>query len=130
MTDREAISTDEAPAAIGPYSQGVRSGDLVFTAGMGGLDPATRRLVEGGVGPETERALQNLAAILEAAGTGLDRVVRVGVYLLEMADFAEMNEVYRRFFDEPFPARSTVAVRELPSGFRVEIDCVAAVRAS
>ena len=130
MTERQAISTDRAPAAIGPYSQAVVAGGLVFTAGMGGVEPATRKLVEGGAGPETERALQNLAAALEAAGSGLDRVVRVGVFLVDMADFAAMNDVYRRFFDEPFPARTTVAVKELPSNFRVEIDCVALVAPS
>jgi len=130
VTERRAIRTDAAPAAIGPYSQAVVAGGLVFTAGMGGADPVTRRLVEGGAAAETERALQNLAAALEAAGSGLNRVVRVGVYLADMADFAAMNEVYRRFFDEPFPARTTVAVKDLPSNFRVEIDCVALVAAS
>ena len=130
MTERELIATDKAPAAIGPYSQAVRVGDLVFTAGQGGLDPVTRALVPGGAEAEAERALQNLAAILEAAGTGLDGVVRVGLFLADMGDFNAVNEVYRRYFREPYPARSTVAVRDLPSGFRVEIDCVAVVRSS
>jgi 2-iminobutanoate/2-iminopropanoate deaminase len=94
---------------------------------MGGVDPATRQLVEGGAAAETERALQNLAAALEAAGSGLDRVVRVGLFLADMADFAAVNDVYRNAFTEPYPARTTVAVRELPAGLHVEIDCVATV---
>lgn len=130
MTEHEVISTDRAPAPIGPYSQAVRAGNLVFTAGMGGVDPVTRKLAEGGVAAETERTLQNLAATLEAAGSGLDRVVRVGVFLADMADFPAVNEVYGRFFSEPYPARTTVAVRELPAGLHVEIDCVALVRES
>ena len=130
MTDRDAIRTAEAPEAIGPYSQAVRAGDFVFVAGQGGLDPATRTLVAGGAEAETEQALRNLTAILGAAGSGLDRVVRVGLFLVDMADFTAVNDVYRRHFSEPFPARSTVAVRELPSFFRVEIDCVALARSS
>ena len=130
MGDRDAIQTDRAPAAIGPYSQAVRAGDFVFVAGQGGLDPATREIVPGGVEAEAEQTLQNLAAILEAAGSGLDRVVRVGVFLVDMADFTAVNEVYRRHFTEPFPARTTVAVRDLPSRLRVEMDCVALVRSS
>lgn len=123
--DREVIRTEAAPAAIGPYSQAVRAGDLVFVAGQGGLDPELREIVSGGIEAEADRTLKNLAAILEAAGSGLDRVVRVGVFLADMADFAAVNEVYERHFTEPYPARTTVAVRELPSGLRVEMDCVA-----
>ncbi len=128
MSERQAVVTADAPAAIGPYSQAVRAGDFVFTAGQGGLDPTTRHLVTGGAAAETEQAVRNVAAILEAAGSGLDLVVRVGLFLADMADFAAVNEVYRSHFTEPYPARTTVAVRELPSGFRVEIDCVALVR--
>ncbi|MFN2484960.1 MAG: RidA family protein [Candidatus Limnocylindria bacterium] len=127
---RDAIHTERAPAAIGPYSQAVRAGNMVFTSGMGGVDPATRTLVAGGVAAETERALHNLAATLEAAGSSLDHVVRVGLFLADMADFAAVNEVYRGFFAEPFPARTTVAVRELPAGLHVEIDCIAVVAES
>ena len=128
--NRDVIQTDRAPAAIGPYSQAVRAGDLVFVAGQGGLDPATREIVPGGVEAEAERTLQNIAAILDAAGSGLDLVVRVGVFLADMADFEVVNEIYRRHFTEPFPARTTIAVRELPSRLRVEMDCVALVRSS
>ena len=127
MTERH-VTTEGAPQAIGPYSQAVRAGDLVFTAGQGGLDPATRTLVAGGVEAEAEQALRNLAAVLDAAGSGLDRVVRVGLFLADMADFTAVNEVFRRHFSEPYPARTTIAARELPGGFRVEIDCIALVR--
>lgn len=130
MAERDAIQTERAPAAIGPYSQAVRAGDFVFVAGQGGLDPETRKIVPGGVEAEAEQTLKNLAAILEAAGSGLDQVVRVGVFLVDMADFASVNEVYRRHFTEPFPVRTTVAVRELPSQLRVEMDCVALTRPS
>ncbi len=125
MTGREPIATEHAPAAIGAYSQAIRVGGLIFTAGQGGLDPATRTLVEGGATAETERALRNIAAVLEAAGSGMHNVVKVTLFLTDMADFTAVNEVYRRHFGEPYPARTTVAVRELPSGFSVEIDCVA-----
>ena len=125
MTQREPISTDRAPAAMGAYSQAIRAGGLIFTAGQGGLDPATRTLVEGGAAAEAERALQNIRAVLEAAGSGMTNVVKVTLFLTDMADFTSVNEVYRRHFSEPYPARSTVAVRELPGGFSVEIECIA-----
>lgn len=130
MTQREVITTERAPAAIGPYSQAIRVGDLVFTAGQGGFDPATRTTVPGGTIAEAEQTIRNLAAILEAAGSGLDRVVRVGVYLTDMADFDAVNEVYARHFAEPYPARTTIAVRALPSGLKVEMDCIAVVGSS
>ena len=120
-----AIQTPHAPAAIGPYAQG-RTGSLsgrwIVSSGQVGLDPTTGKLVSGGVGPETERALQNLEAVLKAAGAALGDVVKTTVFLADMGDFAVMNEVYGRFFPEPKPARSTVAVRSLPRDARVEIE--------
>ncbi len=127
---RDVISTDKAPKAIGPYSQGVKAGDFVFTAGQAGVDPATGKLVEGGVGEQTRQVLNNIQAILEAAGTSLDRVVRVGVFLQDMADFQAMNAVYAEFFppDKNPPARTTVQAAKLPLGALVEIDAVALVK--
>jgi len=120
-----AIQTPNAPAAIGPYAQG-RTGPLkgrwLVSSGQVGLDPATGTLVPGGVGPETERALRNLEAVLKAGEAGLGDVVKTTVFLADMADFAAMNEVYGRFFPDPKPARSTVAVRSLPREARVEIE--------
>ncbi|MDQ3880235.1 MAG: Rid family detoxifying hydrolase [Chloroflexota bacterium] len=127
---RDAVDTDRAPAAVGPYSQAIRADGLVFTSGMGGIDPRTRRLVDGGAAAEARQALENIAATLEAAGSGMDHVVRVGLFLLDMADFNAVNEVYRSHFREPYPARTTVAVRELPAGLHVEIDCVARLASS
>lgn len=121
---REAISTPAAPAAIGPYSQAVRSGDLVFTAGQLGVDPVTGELV-GEAASQAEQALRNLAAILEVAGSGLDRLVKVTVLLADIADWPAVNEVYARAVPEPFPARSAFAVADLPRGARVEIEAVA-----
>jgi len=119
------IQTRNAPAAIGPYAQG-RTGPLtgrwLVSSGQVGLDPATGALVPGGVGPETERAIQNLEAVLKAGDAGLGDVVKTTVFLADMADFAAMNEVYGRFFPDPKPARSTVAVRSLPREARVEIE--------
>ena len=120
----EAIQTDAAPAAIGPYSQAIRAGNFVFTAGQVGIDPASKQLAEG-VGAQATQALANLAAVLGAAGTGLDRIVKTTIFLADMADFATVNEVYARHLREPFPARSTVAVRELPKGALVEIEAIA-----
>lgn len=122
----EAVSTKDAPAAIGPYSQAVIAGDLVYTAGQIAIDPATGEVVAGGVAEQTERVMANLAAVLAAAGTGLGRVIKTTVFLQDMADFAEMNAVYARAFGDHRPARSTVAVAGLPKGVRVEIDVVAA----
>ena len=125
MHERQAVTTKHAPAAVGPYSQAIRAGEFIFTAGVGGVDPATRTLVEGGAAAETEQAIANLEAVLEASGSSLDRVVRVGLFLTSMDDFQAVNEVYRRHFRKPFPARTTVGVQELPAGLHVEIDCVA-----
>ena len=121
---RRVIQTTQAPAAIGPYSQGVVVGSLLHTAGQIGLDPATGKLVSGGVEMETRRALQNLRAIVEAAGARLEDVVKTTVFLTTMDDFAAMNRVYAEFFPEQPPARSTVAVLALPAGARVEIEAL------
>ena len=122
---REAVHTDRAPAPVGPYSQAVRAGGFVFTSGQIPLDPATGQMVAGDVQAEAEMVFGNLAAVLEAAGTSLDRAVKVLVFLTDMADFGAVNEVYARWFSEPFPARSCVAVAGLPKGARVEIELVA-----
>lgn len=119
------VHTDDAPGAIGPYSQAVVSGGFIFTAGQIALDPASGQVAPGGVAEQTDRALRNIAAILKAAGGDLARVVKTTVFLVDMADFAAMNEVYARHFGEHRPARSTVAVSGLPRGVRVEIEAVA-----
>jgi 2-iminobutanoate/2-iminopropanoate deaminase len=124
---REAIATDAAPAAAGPYSQAIRAGELVFTAGQLGIDPATGELSGDDVDVQAARALANLRAILEAAGSGMDRLVKVTVYLADIADWPAVNEVYAREVPQPFPARSAFAVRDLPKGARVEIEAVATV---
>ncbi len=124
---RYVISTPDAPAAAGPYSQAIRAGDLVFTAGQLGLDPATGEFAADDVAGQAERALANLAAILGAAGSGLDQLVKVTVYLAEIGDWPAVNEVYARVVPEPFPARSAFAVKDLPKGARVEIEAVAMV---
>jgi len=121
----ESIRTEQAPQAIGPYSQAIRAGDLLFLSGQVGLDPVTGAMVEGGLEAETTRALQNLEAVLRAAGAGLDRVVRTTVFLVDLGEFAAMNAIYARAFGENRPARSTVQVSALPRGARVEIDAIA-----
>lgn len=121
---RAAVQTNAAPAAIGPYSQAIRNGETVYTAGQIGLDPASGELVDG-VAAQAERALRNLSAILDAAGTSMERVLKTTVFLADMGDFTTVNEVYARHFSSPYPARSTVAVRELPKGALVEIEAVA-----
>jgi 2-iminobutanoate/2-iminopropanoate deaminase len=121
----ESIRTEQAPQAIGPYSQAIRAGDLLFLSGQVGLDPLTGAMVEGGLEAETTRALQNLEAVLRAAGAGLDRVVRTTVFLVDLGEFAAMNAIYARAFGENRPARSTVQVSALPRGARVEIDAIA-----
>jgi len=118
-------STPNAPRAIGPYSQAVRANGFLFTAGQVGFDPATGELVDGGITEQTERVLQNIRAILEAAGLDMASVVKTTVYLVDMAEFAAMNAVYAGAFGEHRPARSTVAVAALPRGARVEIDATA-----
>ena len=122
---REAVSTPAAPAAIGPYSQAIRAGALLFVSGQIALDPETGALVEGDIRVQTHRVFRNLAGILEAAGTSLDRVVRATVYLSDMNDFAAMNEVYGTYFTSPAPARSTIQAARLPRDARVEIDVIA-----
>lgn len=126
---REAIRTDKAPAAIGPYSQAVRfsAARLIMSAGQLGIDPATGDLVSGGIVAECRRALQNLAAVLEAGGSDLGRVIKVTVFLADMTEFTAMNEVYAEFFPAPHPARSAFQVAALPKGGRVEIEALALV---
>jgi 2-iminobutanoate/2-iminopropanoate deaminase len=125
MMQKENIQTEQAPAAIGPYVQAVRVGDLIYTAGQGGLDPATGELVEGGVEAQAEQTMKNLAAVLEAAGSSFDQVVKTTIFLRYIKNFAAVNEVYASFFGNQFPARSTVAVAALPMGALVEIEMVA-----
>lgn len=123
----KAIKTDKAPAAIGPYSQAIDSGcGLLFVSGQLPIDPATGAFPEGGVREQTRQSLLNASAILQAAGLGLQDVVKTTVFLADMGDFAAMNEVYASFFTEPFPARSAVAVKTLPKGALVEVECIAA----
>lgn len=121
----ERIETDHAPAAIGPYSQAIGAGDLLYTAGQIPLDPATMSMVGGDVTAQTEQVLRNLAAVLVAGGSGLDRVVKTTVFLADMGDFAAMNEVYARHFGDHRPARSAVEAAALPKGALVEIEAVA-----
>jgi 2-iminobutanoate/2-iminopropanoate deaminase len=121
----ESIATEHAPGAIGPYSQAVVANGFIYTAGQIALDPATGQVVEGGITEQTTRVMANLTAILQAAGSSLSKVVKSTVFLMDMADFAEMNDVYARAFGDHKPARSTVAVSGLPRGVRVEIEVVA-----
>jgi len=123
MKDR--VHTDSAPKAIGPYSQAIKSNGFVFASGQIPLDPATMQIVEGGIREQTERVMNNLGAVLQAAGSSLERVVKTTVYLKDLTDFVEMNEVYGSFFQETPPARSTVEVARLPRDVRVEIDVIA-----
>lgn len=125
MSVRTRISTAGAPAAIGPYSQAIATDTLVFCSGQIPLDPATGGLIEGDVQAQTKRALENLSAVLTAAGSSLDAIVKTTVFLVSMSDFAAMNEVYGEFFTGEPPARSTVAVAELPRGARVEVEAIA-----
>ncbi len=121
---RQAISTGGAPAAIGPYSQAIRSGDMVFCSGQLGLEPVSGELVDG-VEAQAERALRNLQSVLDAAGLGFDDVVKTTIFLADIGDFAAVNAVYARFMPDPPPARSTVQVAALPKGGLVEIDAIA-----
>ncbi len=123
---KEIISTDRAPKAIGPYSQAVKSGGFIFTAGQIALDPASGQIIEGDVGKQTTRVMENLKAIVEAAGSTLDRAIKATVYLKDMNDFSEMNTVYGRYFAQNPPARSTVEAARLPRDVRVEIDLIVA----
>jgi len=119
------VSTDKAPAAIGPYSQAVLAGDMIFLSGQLPIDPATGSFPEGGVSAQTRQSLANVKAILEEAGFSTGDVVKTTVFLADMGDFAAMNEVYKEFFSAPFPARSAIAVKDLPKGALVEIECIA-----
>lgn len=122
----KAISTSKAPAAIGPYSQAIEAGGMVFASGQLPIDPATGAFPEGGIKEQTRQSILNAKAILEQAGCSLANVVKTTVLLADIADFAAMNEVYASFFSEPFPARSAFAVRDLPKGALVEIEMIAA----
>ncbi len=122
---RQAISTTGAPGAIGPYSQAIATGDLVFCSGQIGLDPATGQLVEGGVAAQADRALRSLGAVLDAAGLTFGDLAKTTIFLADIADFATVNEIYARFMPDPPPARSTFAVGALPKGALVEIEGIA-----
>ena len=122
---KQPIATPLAPAAIGPYSQAVEAGNTLYVSGQLPINPATGLFAEGGIKELTAPSLTNMKAILEAAGMSFDNVVKTTVFLADMADFADMNEVYAQFFAAPFPARSAVAVKTLPKGARVEIECIA-----
>jgi 2-iminobutanoate/2-iminopropanoate deaminase len=125
--DRNAIHTDSAPQAIGPYSQAIRTGGFVFTAGQVALDPDSGVLVDGGIEAQTRRVLDNLKAVLEASGSSLDKVVKTTVFMINLGEFNRMNTVYSEYFPNTPPARSTVQVVALPKGAEVEIECVALV---
>lgn len=122
---KNRVQTDSAPKAIGPYSQAIQANGFVFASGQIPLDPATMQIVEGGIREQTERVMNNLSGVLQAAGSSLDRVVKTTVFLADLADFADMNETYGRFFGEVPPARSTVQVSRLPRDVRIEIDVIA-----
>ena len=122
---KKVISTPNAPAAIGPYSQAIQVGNLIYTSGQIPIDPATGQLVEGGIKEQTRQSLSNIQAILQEAGLTMASVVKTTVFLADMADFADMNSIYAEFFTEPYPARSAVAVKTLPKNALVEIEVVA-----
>ena len=122
---RELISTKDAPQAIGPYSQAIKANGFIFTSGQIAIDPATQQVITGGIAAQTERVLRNLSEILEAAGSGLGKVIRTTVFLKNMSEFGAMNEVYSRYFSTTPPARSTVEVARLPREVLVEIDVIA-----
>ena len=121
----ETIIAPKAPAALGPYSAAIKVGELIFTSGQIPADPATGELAPGGIAQQTEQSLKNLSAVLEAAGSGLDQVIKTTCFLTDMADFAAFNAAYGKYFSDHKPARSTVAVKALPKGALVEIECVA-----
>jgi len=122
---RNAIQTDNAPKPIGPYSQAIVEGDFIFLAGQGPTNPATGKVEMGDVTSETRQTFANMKAILEAAGSSLDKVVKCNVYLRDIKDFAAMNEVYKTMFNQPYPARTTIQAGALPGGIAVEIECIA-----
>ena len=121
----KAIHTDQAPKALGPYSQAIEAGGMVFASGQVPIDPATDQFVSGGIKEQTRQSLTNARSILQQAGTDLSHVVKTTVFLADIADFAAMNEVYAEFFSQPYPARSAVAVKQLPKGALVEVECIA-----
>ena len=123
----KTISTDKAPAAIGPYSQAVKMGNLLFTSGMIPIDPATNTLVEGGIEVQARRALENVKALLEASGTSLDKVVKTVVFIKNMDDFAKVNEIYAEYFTSDYPARSCVEVARLPKDVLIEMEAIAEI---
>lgn len=125
MSDRDIISTEHAPKAIGPYSQAIRANGFIFVSGQTPIDPANQQLISGSVGEQTERVLRNIEAILKQAGSSMAKVVRCGVFLKDMNDFAAMNEVYAKFFPSAPPARSTIQAARLPKDCQVEIDAIA-----
>lgn len=127
MSERSQVQTSAAPGAIGPYSQAIRTDGLIFTAGQVGADPTSGALASG-VAAQADQALRNLGAVLDAAGSGFDRVLKTTVFLVDMGDFAAVNEVYAQHFSPPYPARSTVAVAALPKGALLEIEVVALPR--
>ncbi len=122
---RKAVQTDQAPAAIGPYSQAIRAGSLLFISGQIPLAPASGQVVGGDAATQTHRVMQNIGAILQAAGIGYDQLVRTTIFLIDLADFATVNEAYGSYFDDPAPTRATVQVTALPRGVRIEIDAIA-----
>jgi 2-iminobutanoate/2-iminopropanoate deaminase len=125
--EKRPVRTDKAPAPFegAPYSQGIVFGDLVFVAGQLGIDPATGQVVEGGISAQTERVMENIQAILEEAGSSLDKLLKTTIYIVDLADFAALNEVYARYLEEPYPARATIEIGSLPSGALVEIEAIA-----
>ena len=125
MGTRQAISTPAAPQAVGPYSQAIRAGSFLFVSGQIPIDPATGQVVAGDIAVQTRRVMQNIAAILEAAGAAFDQVVRTTVYLADLAEFPAMNEAYAAFFSSPAPARSTIQAARLPRDARLEVDVIA-----
>lgn len=122
---RQAIHSDSAPAAIGPYSQAVRAGDTLYLSGQTPLDPATGEMVAGGIEAQASRVFENLKAVLAAAGASFDDVVRVAIYMTDLGNFGAVNEVMKKYFGEPYPARSTIGVAALPRGAAVEVDVIA-----
>ncbi|HJW91334.1 MAG TPA: RidA family protein [Anaerolineales bacterium] len=130
MSTKRIITTDKAPRAIGPYSVGVQVGEFLFTAGQVGIDPQTGEIVGGGIEAETRQVLGNLRSILEAAGTGMDQVIKTTVFLRDMNDFTRMNTVYAEAFSQDFPARTTIQAVALPKGAAVEIEAVALIRST
>lgn len=125
--NKQVIKTTNAPDAVGPYSQGIRTGNLLFLSGQIGIDPAAKKVVEGGVEAQEKQIFKNIKALLEEAGAGMQNVVKVTVFLKDMADFKKVNEIYAQHFEPPYPARSAVAVKELPLSVDIEIEVIAAL---